>query len=138
MENLKPVGTLNSDLKVLQDILFTKAIPNVDITHSTRKHPGNVRFEEKNNSKHDDKMSHRNRSIVIPNITMNLDLPLEDSEYIQLSNPNNYVASEEDSTNQDSGSKPDSSNSSLYDINNENCHFTNFLKSPKKNTKKSL
>ena len=83
-------------------------------------------------------MSHRNRSIVIPNITMNLDLPLEDSEYIQLSNPNNYVASEEDSTNQDSGSKPDSSNSSLYDINNENCHFTNFLKSPKKNTKKSL
>ena len=83
-------------------------------------------------------MSHRNRSIVIPNITMNLDLPLEDSEFIQLSNPNNYVPSEEDSTNQDSGSKPDSSNSSLYDINNENCHFTNFLKSPKQNTKKSL
>jgi hypothetical protein len=29
----KPTGTLNSDLKVLQDILFTKAIPNVEIAH---------------------------------------------------------------------------------------------------------
>ena len=77
--------------------------------------------------------SHRNRSIVIPNITMNLDLPLEDSEFIQLSNPNNYIASQEDSTNQDSGSKPDSSNSSLYDMSNENYHFTNFVKSPKQN-----
>jgi hypothetical protein len=69
---------------------------------------------------------------------MNLDLPLEDTEFIQLSNPNNYIASEEDSTNQDSGSKPDSSDSSLYEINNENYHFTNFVKSPKQISKKVL
>jgi hypothetical protein len=77
---------------------------------------------------------------VIPNITMNLDLPLEDSEFIQLSNPNNYVASEEDSTNQDSGSKPDSSDSSLCEMNsNENYHFTNFVvKSPKDSSNKVL
>ena len=138
MENLKPVGTLISDLKVLQDILFTKAIPNVEITHLTRKHPANVRFEEYNNSKRDVTMSHRNRSIVIPTIMINLDFPLEDSEFIQLSSPKNKVASEKDSTNQDSGFKTDSSNSSLFEINNKNCHFSNFLKSLKHNNKKSL
>ena len=46
MESLKPSGTFNKDLKVLQDILFTKAIPNFDIAQLTKKHPGYVRFEE--------------------------------------------------------------------------------------------
>ena len=54
---------------------------------------------------------------------MNLDVPIEDSEYIQISNPNNFS---QESTNQDSGSKPQS-HSSLFDGDN----LTNFICSPK-------
>ncbi len=55
---------------------------------------------------------------------MNLDIPLDDSEYIQLSNPHYHIAQEEEdySTNQDSGSKPDSTTSSLYENSSRENH----------------
>jgi hypothetical protein len=33
IDSHKASGTLNNDLKVIQDILFTKAIPNVEIAN---------------------------------------------------------------------------------------------------------
>lgn len=127
----KPAGSLNSDLKVLQDILYAKTITN----EGAKKH-SSVRFEGVKPINSDVPPGLNKRSIIIPNITMNLDIPLEDSEYIQLSNPNNHVTTdeiEEDSTNQDSGSKPDSASSSLYEnSSNENHHVANFVVSHSK------
>lgn len=77
---MKPVGAMNRDLKVLQDILFTKTISNTEAVNQAKKH-SSVKFEQPNKSKAIMAVANnRNRSIVIPNITMNLDFPLEDSE----------------------------------------------------------